>query len=90
MSNYKVLTLKIGSGELNDITSREISRQAKQGFIVSQSSVATNENGEYIAHYLLTQVPVSHLSNNLIDLGGELHYWKPCGDSDDIDRIVGQ
>lgn len=84
---YKVVTCEVGTEELDDAASRLLSRFAKQGFVVTESSLI-NANGKLIGQYLFQRVPISHMEKQPEDpeglkrirLGDDVFYWDPCGD----------
>lgn len=86
---YKVVTCEVGTDELDDAASRLLSRFAKQGFIVTQSSMV-NVDGKVMTQYLCQRVPISHLESQPNDakglkqvrLGDNVYNWDPCGDDD--------
>ncbi|EGR2558678.1 hypothetical protein DX887_23080 [Vibrio alginolyticus] len=85
---YKSLTLKVGDKKSDNEVSRVLSREAKNGFVVSNMSTTLSPDGELVSNYLLQRVPISHLENEPGDppnlrrilLGNSIHYWDPCGD----------
>jgi hypothetical protein len=54
---YQVLTLKVGTDELNEEASRALSAQSTLGFYVYNHSFLINKNGDAVAHYLMKRVP---------------------------------
>ncbi|TVU92083.1 hypothetical protein [Vreelandella titanicae] len=91
---YQVLTLRLGTSELDEEASKVLSREAKKGFLVQEVTSCIDSDGNITNSYLLERAPIEHLPSQpedpkglkRIKLGDRVFYWDPCGDEPDVTK----